>query len=212
MCADQANLGAAVQALEAGGADMLHFDVMDGDFVPNFTFGPQIISGLRPLTRLPFDTHLMVRHPERYIDMFVDAGSDILTVHPEATDHLQRALTLIRRAGAKAGVALNPATPLSAIKHVLDVVDVVVLMTVNPGFAGQAFVPAVLPKIRALSRLVRRHRLPIQIAVDGNIGPKTIPLCLEAGAEILVCGTSSIFLPNADITETTRRLKGSLAV
>ena len=211
MCADQANLGRDLARLEAGGADMFHFDIMDGDFVPNFTFGPQILEGLRPLTRLPFDTHLMVRRPERYIERFRLAGSDIISVHAEVTDHLQRTLVEIRKSGARAGVVLNPATPLTAIRHVLDVTDMVLLMTVNPGFAGQPFVPAVLPKIRALSRLIRRHGLPIQIEVDGNLGPKTIPECLKAGADILVCGTSSIFLPGQDLTTTTQQLKASLA-
>lgn len=210
MCADQANLGRDLASLEAGGANMFHFDIMDGDFVPNFTFGPQVLEALRPLTKLPFDTHLMVRRPERYIEHFVRAGSDIITVHAESTDHLQRTLTEIRKAGVRAGVALNPATPLSAIRYVLDVTDMVLLMTVNPGFAGQPFVPAVVPKIRSLTRLLRRHGLPIQIEVDGNLGPKTIPLCLEAGADILVCGTSSIFLPGQDLTTTTRHLKESL--
>lgn len=211
MCANQADLGGDLARLEAGGADMFHFDIMDGDFVPNFTFGPQILEGLRPLTRLPFDTHLMVRRPERYIERFRLAGSDVITVHAEATDHLQRTLVEIRKSGAKAGVALNPATPLSAIRHVLDVTDLVLLMTVNPGFAGQPFVPAVVPKIRTLARLIRRHGLPIQIEVDGNLGPKTIPLCLEAGAEILVCGTSSLFLPGQDLTAATQQLRNTLA-
>lgn len=211
MCADQTDLGQTVAVLEQSGADLLHFDVMDGDFVPNFTFGPQILQALRPRTALTFDTHLMVRRPERYIETFVRAGSDILTVHAEATDHLQRTLVQIKQSGAKAGVALNPATPLSAIRHVLDVVDLVLLMTVNPGFAGQPFVASVLPKIRTLARLIQRHRLPIQIEVDGNIGPSTIPLCLEAGADILVCGTSVIFVPGQNIGETTRQLKARLS-
>lgn len=211
MCANQADLGGDLARLEAGGADMFHFDIMDGDFVPNFTFGPQILEGLRPLTRLPFDTHLMVRRPERYIERFRLAGSDIITVHAEATDHLQRTLAEIRKSGARAGVALNPATPLSAIRHVLDVTDLVLLMTVNPGFAGQPFVPAVVPKIRTLARLIRRHGLSIQIEVDGNLGPKTIPRCVEAGAQILVCGTSSIFLPGQDLTVATQQLRASLA-
>ena len=202
LSADFAAMGEAVVNLEQWGADYVHVDVMDGTFVPNISFGQELVRALRKRTELPLDVHLMVDRPERYTAEFVQAGADIVTVHAEATVHLQRTLAGIRQAGAKAGVVLNPATSLTALEYVLDDVDMVLLMSVNPGFGGQSFIPAVLGKIRRL----REMAPDLDIEVDGGVGPKNIAPVLEAGANVIVAG-SAVFNA-ADPAAVIRSLRG----
>lgn len=189
LSADMAAFGRDLERLEQAGADWAHVDVMDGQFVPNITIGIPVVRALKKRTRLPLDVHLMIAEPERFVDDFVKAGADILTVHAEASLHLYRTLVTIREAGASAGVALNPATPLAAIEHVLEVVDMVLIMTVEPGFGGQAFIPAMLPKIQQLSSCLRDRKLAVDIQVDGGIKEGTIGLAAAAGASIFVSGS-----------------------
>ncbi len=188
LSADFSRLGEEVKRVEAAGADWLHFDVMDGHFVPNLTIGPLVVSSLRDKTGLFFDVHLMIQRPEQFIADFAEAGADLITVSAEACTHLHRVLQTIRALGKKAGVALNPATPLTSIEYILDEVDVVLIMSVNPGFGGQKFIPAVLPKITALKKMLGER--PVEISVDGGINAETAPLVVEAGATVLVAGTS----------------------
>ena len=202
LSADFVAMGEAVVNLEQWGADYVHVDVMDGTFVPNISFGQEMVRALRKRTELPLDVHLMVDRPERYTAEFVQAGADIVTVHAEATVHLQRTLAGIRQAGAKAGVVLNPATSLTALEYVLDDVDMVLLMSVNPGFGGQSFIPAVLGKIRRL----REMAPDLDIEVDGGVGPKNIAPVLEAGANVIVAG-SAVFNA-ADPAAVIRSLRG----
>ena len=186
LSADFARLGEEVKKVEAAGAHWLHFDIMDGHFVPNLTMGPLIVRALRKHSSLFFDVHLMIEKPERYFEAFAQAGADLLTVSAEACTHLHRVLQQIRALGVKAGVALNPATPLSVLEYVLDELDLVLIMSVNPGFGGQEFIPAVLPKIRQLKKIVGDKAIEIQ--VDGGINAQTAPLVKEAGATVLVAG------------------------
>lgn len=195
LSADFARLGKEVALVENGGADLLHIDVMDGAFVPNISFGPPVIKSIRGLTELIFDVHLMVDAPERYIDAFCSCGADILTVHAEATTHLQRTLTAIREKGMKAGVALNPATPLSAIGHVLDDVDMILLMTVNPGFGGQKFIPAMYEKIKDARALIGER--DIDLETDGGIGRDNIFEVTRAGSNVIVAGSAIYQAPDA---------------
>lgn len=197
LSADFANLAAEIQDAERSGGDLIHIDVMDGHFVPNLTFGPLVVQSIRPHTTLPLDVHLMIERPEQYIPAFVQAGADSITVHAEACVHLHRTLHQIKEAGVKAGVALNPATSVHFVEPVLEEVDYVLVMTVNPGFGGQAFIPGTLRKIRELRRMLDERGLSrIGIEVDGGIDPKTASLTVEAGANILVAGNSVFGQPN----------------
>ena len=189
LSADFNNLAQSIRMVEEAGADYLHIDIMDGDFVPNISFGPMLYQGLRGQSKLVFDVHMMVTNPERYVDQVVKAGADVVTVHVEATPHIHRALQLIKAAGAKAGVVINPGTSVSAIEAVLGQVDQVLVMTVNPGFGGQAFIPATLDKVRQLADLRQKQGYDYLIEVDGGVNDKTAADCLAAGADILVAGS-----------------------
>ena len=190
LAADFARLGDEVRTADAAGADWIHVDVMDGHFVPNISIGPLVVKALRPLTKKPLDVHLMIAPADPYLEAFAKAGADIITIHPEAGPHLERSLSVIRSLGKRAGVALNPSTPESAIGYVIDKVDLVLAMTVNPGFGGQSFIPAVVDKVRALKKMIGGR--PIDLEVDGGITPETAPLVTAAGANVLVAG-SAIF-------------------
>jgi ribulose-phosphate 3-epimerase len=191
LAADFARLGEEVRAIAAAGADFIHVDVMDGHFVPNITIGPPVVKALRAHTDLPFDVHLMIAPVDPYIAAFAEAGANILTVHPEAGPHLHRTLQVIRAHGMQAGVSLNPATPLSSVEHVLDEIDLLLIMTVNPGFGGQAFIPGQLDKIRAARAMIARSGHAIALEVDGGITTETAPRVIAAGADLLVAGTAA---------------------
>jgi ribulose-phosphate 3-epimerase len=177
-------------------ADLLHLDVMDGHFVPNITIGPVVVKALRGRTKLPFDCHLMIREPQRYIDAFLDAGADMISIHVETEPHLQRALQMIRDGGAKAGIAINPATSAESLTSALEFCDYVLVMTVNPGFGGQKFIEPVVGKIRHISRLIREQGLSVDIEVDGGIDARTAPVVVAAGASILVAGSAVFGKPD----------------
>ena len=190
LSADFSILGDEIKSLEQAGADLIHVDVMDGHFVQNITMGPPIIKMIRKCTKLPFDVHLMISPVEKYIKAFADAGSDIITIHPEATDNLKRAVGTIKSLGKKAGVSLNPKTPISALMDVINDIDLILIMSVNPGFAGQSFMREVLPKVTELRKLINNKKLKIDIEIDGGINFETAPLAVKAGANILVSGTT----------------------
>lgn len=209
LSADFARLGDEVRAMTDAGADYLHIDVMDGHFVPNITIGPVVVRALRAHSTLPFDVHLMIAPVDPYVAAFAEAGADIITVHPEAGAHLHRTIQLIKSLGKRAGVSLNPATPIASVEHVLDDVDLVLVMTVNPGFGGQAFIPSQLAKIRELRKRIDMRGRPIDLEVDGGITVATAPDVIAAGADVLVAGTASFAGGETAYAANIRRLRGA---
>jgi ribulose-phosphate 3-epimerase len=209
LSADFARLGEEVAAITAAGADYIHVDVMDGHFVPNLTIGPAVVKALRSHSALPFDVHLMIAPVDPYIGEFAAAGADIITVHPEAGPHLHRTLQLVKSLGKKAGVALNPATPVAAVEHVLDIVDLVLVMSVNPGFGGQSFIGAQLEKLRALRRLLDGLERTIDLEIDGGINAETAAAAVAAGADVLVAGSASFAGGTTSYAANLQRLRAA---
>lgn len=196
LAANFSKLGEEVLEVEKAGAELIHIDVMDGHFVPNITMGPIVVEALRPLTKLPLDVHLMIENADQYIESFAKAGADYITVHVEACPHLHRTIQLIRSFGVKPGVVLNPHTPIETIQHVLEDIDMVLFMTVNPGFGGQKFIHSVVPKVKQLSDIIKQRNLSIEIEIDGGINEETIKPCVEAGATIFVAGSAIYNAPD----------------
>jgi len=205
LSADFTRLGEEIKDVEKAGADYIHIDVMDGHFVPNITIGPMIVKAAKRVTDLPLDVHLMISEPDYFIEDFAEAGASIITVHAEALKHLHRTIHLIRDKGARPGVVLNPATPLGVLEYVLDQLDMVVLMTVNPGFEAQKFIPEVIPKIRRLRKMVNDLNLNLEIEVDGGIDPENIGLVSSAGADVFVAGSAIYY--SKDYKETIRLMR-----
>jgi ribulose-phosphate 3-epimerase len=210
LAADFSRLGDQAREAEAAGARAIQIDVMDGHFVPNITFGPGVVQALRPLVAMTLDVHLMVQNPDPYLQIFADGGANRLIVHQEACPHLHRTLDTIHKLGLQAGIAINPATPINVLEEVLDVVDVVQVMTVNPGFGGQQFIPSQLRKIERLNQLLMKNHSNVVIAVDGGIDVRTAPLAVQAGATILVAG-SSVYNHQATVLQNIRALEVSLS-
>ncbi|MFD1928746.1 ribulose-phosphate 3-epimerase [Sporosarcina siberiensis] len=207
LAADFSKLAEEVREVEAAGAELIHIDVMDGHFVPNITMGAIVVEALRPVTKLPLDVHLMIDNPDAFIEQFAKAGADYITVHVEACRHLHRTLQFIKSTGVKSGVVLNPHTPIETILHVLDEIDLVLFMTVNPGFGGQKFIHSVLPKVKQLSDLIKERNLSIEIEIDGGINEETIIPCVEAGATIFVAG--SAIYNETDRAAALKRIKAA---
>jgi len=210
MCANFSHLERDIRILEEEGVDYLHFDIMDGHFVPNFTMGPDILASLKKITDLPFDTHLMIEDPDRYIPIFIEAGSTFISIHVETCPHLDRTIRLIKKKGARVRVALNPATPLCRLDYILEEISSVLVMTVNPGFASQKLVPSTISKIKKLKEIIEKRALEVDIAVDGNVSFTHAPSMVKAGANVLVCGSSSIFHPEFGIKEGIAKLRKTL--
>lgn len=213
LSANFSKLGEEIKEVEKAGADYLHVDVMDGHFVPNITIGPLIVEAIRPITKLPLDVHLMIENPDQYIPMFAKAGADIISVHQEACPHMHRTIQLIKDRGVKAGIVINPATPVFTIKEILPQIDLALLMTVNPGFGGQSFIYDVVPKIKELHAIKKEQNLSFEIEIDGGVNNHTAPLCTHAGADVLVAG-SAIFNQTdrvQAITELKNAVKNGVA-
>jgi ribulose-phosphate 3-epimerase len=209
LAADFARLGEEVRAIDKAGADFIHVDVMDGHFVPNLTIGPVVVQALRPHSKLPFDVHLMISPVDAYVQEFAAAGADIITVHAEAGPHLHRTIQLVKSLGKQAGVALNPATPAEAVRHVLGEVDLVLVMSVNPGFGGQHFITPQLDKVRILKRMIEESGRTIALEIDGGINEETAARAVAAGADVLVAGTA-VFSGGANrYNDNIRRLRGT---
>ncbi|OQY24049.1 MAG: ribulose-phosphate 3-epimerase [Desulfobacteraceae bacterium 4572_35.2] len=209
LSADFARLGAEIRTVAQAGADYIHVDVMDGHFVPNITIGAPVVKALRQVTDLPLDVHLMIENPDLYIPDFAAAGSDIITVHQEAVPHLHRTVQLIHSLGKKAGVAINPATPASTLEVIIDEIDLILVMSVNPGFGGQSFIPSMLPKIKQLREMVERSGRSIEIEVDGGVKSDNIGEIAAAGADVFVAGSAVFNAP--DYTEAISALRQSVA-
>jgi ribulose-phosphate 3-epimerase len=207
LSADFAHLAREIEKVESAGANLIHLDIMDGHFVPNITIGPPVVSSIRKITRLPLDAHLMIEKPERYLDDFIHAGADWISVHVEADVHLDRTLRYLREKGIRPGVAINPGTSLSSLEEILSLADYVLIMTVNPGFGGQNFIPSSLDKIRKLRKIIESNEYHARIEIDGGIGPENLKDVISAGAEIIVMG-SAIFDARKDASKAVREIRG----
>jgi ribulose-phosphate 3-epimerase len=207
MCADFTKLKEEIKALEEAGSDMLHVDVMDGKFVPNFALGLEDIKAIKKLSNIPVDVHLMVEEPDNYIETFANSGADIIYVHVEACTHIHRTLMKIKKCGKKVGVAINPGTPLSSLDEILSEIDYIMVMSVNPGFAGQSFIDSSIDKVRRIKEKISAVKPEIKIAVDGSINKTNIPLLNKAGVEYFVCGTSGVFRDDFDYKKNIRILR-----
>ena len=207
LAADFSKLGDEVQSVSEMGADFIHLDIMDGHFVPNLSFGADIVRGIRHYSNLPFDVHLMITNPEIYIKSYVDAGANLITVHPESTSHIHSVLQQIKKSGIKAGVALNPGTPIEVLENIIDITDLVLVMTVNPGFGGQSFLLSQLAKISKIRSIIDKKKYSIDLSVDGGINAKTAALAVDAGANVLVAGTSIFKAEGKTYLESINRLR-----